>query len=663
MQKYLSIRLPFLHANSMQEHSVLGWLAVALSLAALCDLITAQPRDPRRESIPHTLVTASASKEVSTMQLASTRTYPCPHTEPSVLGPHLQVSQMRAYDSAFLQSRLLHACACAREVTEEAGTYLRESRGRSRSVLRILVLGGSMAQGMMNCCCGRCSEAPSFAWGALLKTHLEPVLGCRVNVTVNARGGRTSIGTALELETLLSGRYDAVLLDQSINDIAYVYQRRCDGRTDPRIGQFKCEGLMSPSDMKRQYLLAAIESIVRRIHAAGMPTMLVDSVEWQWNGTALAAPRCPRGNGRARGEGRLEGRGGQSSVVARGPYARGPYARGSATSQRTSNSNKSLYAPIAAHYRLPYANLQAAACAASPHALEVVWRAGCSARDAPGWDCFFHPGPTAHDALARLVAHTIATILTQGGATTTSNGTRMHWRGVTTHDKKNGRHVPPALLPPRTLRPAHRPTLQPEFEVANFEICTELTEKTNLYFAASFGGECLASMACKADAQRFQPVNTLGWAVFEDRPGKPGWISTTLNRSAPPSTISFNVKGSPRWGTIFIGYLRSYDRAMGRAKIWLDGSLPHAIALNGHWEATGSQEETAVVPFRKLFGGDKGVTTSCVDADGSHSRTAAGCASKVEQHTLNVEALGLGKFKITRIRTCENRSLSSEVVR
>jgi hypothetical protein len=236
--------------------------------------------------------------------------------------------------------------------------------------------------------------------------------------------------------------------------------------------------------------------------------------------------------------------------------------------------------------------------------------------------------------------------------------------------------------------------LQPAFEVVSFEICNPKTETSNLHFGCD-----LISSPCFADTRQFQPVSSFGWLAFSDRPGKPGWISNGIASEAKPNgivsepkpngivseakngsarevahgalgqiansamvtsavggaRIAFNISGSPLLATLFIGYLRSFDRAMGRVRVWLDGALPYAITLDGRWESVGSQEETAILPLRNLLGGDRGVA-ECEDVP--RSRTVPWCTHRVGRHTINVEALDAGKFKITRIRTCENRTLN-----
>ena len=57
-----------------------------------------------------------------------------------------------------------------------------------------------------------------------------------------------------------------------------------------------------------------------------------------------------------------------------------------------------------------------------------------------------------------------------------------------------------------------------------------------------------------------------GWSLCEDRPGKPGWISTE-----PGSHIAFHVRGCAE--RLVIGYMRSY-RGMGRVRAYFSLCAP-----------------------------------------------------------------------------------------
>jgi hypothetical protein len=254
--------------------------------------------------------------------------------------------------------------------------------------------------------------------------------------------------------------------------------------------------------------------------------------------------------------------------------------------------------------------------------------------------------------------------------------------------------------------------------VASFEICLGGNERTDLHFA----GCDLARVGCHGPVRTdaFQPLGSASsrgasWRAYADRPGKPGWITDgavlgALEGASAP--LRFRVRGSAAWGTLFIEYLRSYDERMGRVRAWLgehgqeEGDLrrgpseqhtpsptrrlnghseairSRGLVLNGHSEANGSQVETAVVPLHRLLP-DSGNGT-CAPRE---RHAAVGTVTRREQrawchtimdHILNLQLLPprprLGrsgtttpgipaqfgsKFKLTRIRACENRSYAA----
>ena len=178
--------------------------------------------------------------------------------------------------------------------------------GSKTPQLRLLALGASMACGKMNCggtvpCAGDRMQ-PLLAWPAQLEAQLRAGLGCGAKVTVHAYGGWTSEKAAHELHAILHGRAnlpDLLLLDASTNDAAV--------------------SNWGKNAARRQYLLAAVESIVRRLEARSVPTLLVDMAAW-WTTPPL---RC-------------------------------------AKADDAPSDMPSIYAAVGRHWRLPYVSLQQA---------------------------------------------------------------------------------------------------------------------------------------------------------------------------------------------------------------------------------------------------------------------------------------------------------------
>jgi len=124
--------------------------------------------------------------------------------------------------------------------------------------------------------------------------------------------------------------------------------------------------------------------------------------------------------------------------------------------------------------------------------------------------------------------------------------------------------------------------------------------------------------------------------------------------------IAFKVRGSARRGTLFFEYLRSYDRQMGLAALWIDGHRSHGLVLDGWWRSQSSQVETAIVPLGSLL-----------PASVSNCTGKRRSCDVVRVHELNVQlqptmdradsqggqaGMRFGKFKVSRVRACENMS-------
>ena len=113
----------------------------------------------------------------------------------------------------------------------------------------------------MNCggtvACEGERKQPELSWGRRLESALRSALGCAVALKVHAFGGWTSERAAHELHRQLTEPSfvpDVLILEASANDAAAANWGQDVGR--------------------RQYLLAAVESIVRRLEARRIPVRL-----------------------------------------------------------------------------------------------------------------------------------------------------------------------------------------------------------------------------------------------------------------------------------------------------------------------------------------------------------------------------------------------------
>lgn len=103
----------------------------------------------------------------------------------------------------------------------------------------------------------------------------------------------------------------------------------------------------------------------------------------------------------------------------------------------------------------------------------------------------------------------------------------------------------------------------------------------------------------------FAAVLARGWRVYEDRPGKLGWIAQLPRKprsdSSPPPRLSLRVDVSVDEAQLTIGYLRSYS-GFGKARLWIDDDEDHAVTLNGHWTDRVSQTEHVTLAVEQLCG-------------------------------------------------------------
>mmetsp|Transcript_66672 Transcript_66672/g.216989 ORF Transcript_66672/g.216989 Transcript_66672/m.216989 type:complete len:497 (+) Transcript_66672:229-1719(+) len=136
------------------------------------------------------------------------------------------------------------------------------------------------------------------------------------------------------------------------------------------------------------------------------------------------------------------------------------------------------------------------------------------------------------------------------------------------------------------------------------------------------------------------------WRLYEDRPGKPGWITETTSRS----WISFDLylnKWSP---TVRIDYLRSYEN-LGQVEVKLS-SMGQGYILDGLWNSTSSQTDSWRVlvdaPIDRKRIKQNGTTSS-----DSNREFGFGYRSSARRGvTLQMRLISGPKFKIVSVITC-----------
>ena len=93
------------------------------------------------------------------------------------------------------------------------------------------------------------------------------------------------------------------------------------------------------------------------------------------------------------------------------------------------------------------------------------------------------------------------------------------------------------------------------------------------------------------EVPELQPADSQGWSLFEDVPGKLGWIANSTNSTAdaPPAFMSFDVTLGAR-GVVSVTYQQSWRR-LGVAVMWLGDPTP-PLRDAGHLLRTASSEDT-----------------------------------------------------------------------
>ena len=165
----------------------------------------------------------------------------------------------------------------------------------------------------------------------------------------------------------------------------------------------------------------------------------------------------------------------------------------------------------------------------------------------------------------------------------------------------------------------------------------------------------LTQMSAYSESRRLKKQGKLAsgavggeWTLYEDRPGKPGWIA---RRPGASMKLRLSFGSDPMFS---ISYLRSY-KSLGNAVIRMNG---HSLELSGLWDdQTASSSHVSVAQtqsfdaaFSKVWNGDK--TTQ--DAEGG---IVGWGVTKNSSHELQIEFVGdragkASKFKLLSVVSC-----------
>jgi len=140
------------------------------------------------------------------------------------------------------------------------------------------------------------------------------------------------------------------------------------------------------------------------------------------------------------------------------------------------------------------------------------------------------------------------------------------------------------------------------------------------------------------------------WRLFEDKPGRPGWITTKVG-----STILFPIRFGRVRPVLAITYLRSYaNLGVARVKFTAHSGKSNTVTLDGRWYKNYSLPDTAFFIDRPdgVMGNLLG---DALESDGYNlydRGSAVKNTSKVEDYSIEITLVEGDKFKITQVISC-----------
>lgn len=270
---------------------------------------------------------------------------------------------------------------------------------------------------------------------------------------------------------------------------------------------------------------------------------------------------------------------------------------------RCSPYTEYVHRTVADFYALPLISFMRAICNESSREswsnapAAEHWPAGCGDLDTPGGSCEPHPGPHTHDIYAHLIALFILRNAVEACAEVSAGA---------------------AVDAANEMPPLGVSTIMPQ---------NDLTALHHLLSCAPPAKTVIEG--CSFQQRYLYPKRKMvGFQCYEDRPGKPGWISEAGVRSS----LSFLVKAT-KTGSIILGFLRSYE-GFGRAMVDIDGN--HSISLDGHWDERTSQVEYIAFKNEDVF------NRSSLSRSFHHPST----------HHVRLHTTGEARFKLVKLVTC-----------
>lgn len=161
--------------------------------------------------------------------------------------------------------------------------------------------------------------------------------------------------------------------------------------------------------------------------------------------------------------------------------------------------------------------------------------------------------------------------------------------------------------------------------------------------------DALAAMARNGTASH-DPITDGGkWRLYEDKPGRPGWITTEQG-----STITFPIEFGAQ-PILAVTYLRSYDH-LGVAEVRFTAKSGNSgtVHLNGIWDKNYSLPNTAFFIDRGdgIHGDLLGSALACDGYNPYDGGWKDGSGGNGKYYNVSISLVGGEKFKILQVISC-----------
>lgn len=149
------------------------------------------------------------------------------------------------------------------------------------------------------------------------------------------------------------------------------------------------------------------------------------------------------------------------------------------------------------------------------------------------------------------------------------------------------------------------------------------------------------------------PDTSHGWDLYEDRPGRPGWIATSTKVDSTNNSITFPIRLGKK-PTVAITFLRSYA-SLGTAEVSFTSreGTKETVTLNGRWDQNYSLPHTSIFIGRP--DAVAGVLLAPLENDGYdiwNEEWQQGEREQEHDYEIDISLVSGDKFKILSVLSC-----------